>query len=316
MYMFCANDECFSLCDGLFYRVESTVAFVYRKRWRALRSCWEFISGLYAAPAEDDVDDDGGAEDGRHGVEGEDGACAGKDGQEVAEQGHGGAEEHGDGQEHAVVGAAEGEPGDVRHGQADEGDGATEGCGGGCQQAGAEEDQDACAADFDAEVGGIAFAQEQGVEGLDEQEGGCESGCGAEGEEGQAGVGDGAEVAHAPHDVAADAVGGGVEVEQGDERRGDVADHDAEDEQHDVAPDAGGEVDDQREDAAGAGEGGQDHGQRSADGGAARGQADGAAEEEHGDGYAEVGAVADAEDGGAGQGVAEKRLEEQTRGGE
>ena len=262
----------------------------------------------------DDVDDDGGSHDGGDGVEGDDAGLAGQEADGVAEQGDDGAAEDGAGHENAVVGNAEQEVGDVGHGKADEHDGTAIGGGDGGEQTGDDEQPVAHAAGVDTEVLGILLAQEQGIEGLDEEQGADEPQNAERREEGYLAEGHAAEGAHAPDHVGLDALVSGEEVEQRDDAVGDVAYHDADNEQHDVVAHHGGEQEDEGHDGHGADEGGCQHGHEAADADGA--DADGAAETEHDEGHAHTGAAVDAEDAGTGEGVLERRLEHEAADGE
>ena len=82
---------------------------------------------------EDDVDDDGGAEEG---ADGGDGERVGEDGaDEVAEQEDVCSDEGSSRQGETVVRRAEDTAGDMRHRHADEGNGTAIGCDAACEQA-------------------------------------------------------------------------------------------------------------------------------------------------------------------------------------
>ena len=268
-----------------------------------------FLETCRSASAEDDVEDDGGTEDGGDGVEGDDGGGR-KGAEEIAEEGEDGSGEHGDGQEDAVVGRAEEEEGDVGSGQSEEGDGTAIGGDDGGQEAGGEKEEMARALDVDAEVGGVGFAEEDGVERFHQQEGEEEPEEAEGGEDGHLLHGDAVEVAHAPDEEALDVLDGGEEVEQGDDGGGDVAHHDTGDEQHEVVLQEGGEEEQERHDEQGTDEGRTHNGEVASP--AVESGGDGTTECEHDDGDAEVGAGGDAEDGGAGQRIVERGLEEKS----
>ena len=76
-----------------------------------------------------DVDDDGTAHDGGDGIEGDDARLARQEADGIADEGNDGSAEHGAWHQYAVVGSAKQQVGNVRNGQANEHDGAAEGCG-------------------------------------------------------------------------------------------------------------------------------------------------------------------------------------------
>ena len=99
-----------------------------------------------------------------------DGQVAFKRGQtcdEVAEQGQVHAEEGRGRDEQLVVAAAEEETRDMRHGQAQEGDGAAERRDEGGEEARGQDDEHAAPTDVDPEVLGITLAEQQEVQGLE-----------------------------------------------------------------------------------------------------------------------------------------------------
>ena len=99
-----------------------------------------------------------------------DGQVAFKRGQacdEVAEQGQIHAEEGRGGDEQLVVAAAEEETRDMRHSQAQEGDGAAERRDEGGEEARSQDDEHAAPLDVHTEVFGITLTQQQEVQGLE-----------------------------------------------------------------------------------------------------------------------------------------------------
>ncbi len=86
---------------------------------------------------------------------------------EVAEQGQVHAEEGRGGDEQLMVAAAEEETRDMRHSQAQEGDGTAERRDEGGEEARSQDDEHAAATDVDAEVFGVTLAQQQEVQGLE-----------------------------------------------------------------------------------------------------------------------------------------------------
>ena len=89
---------------------------------------------------------------------------------EVAEQGQIHAEEGRGRDEQLVVAAAEQETRDMRHSQAQEGDGPAERRDEGGEEARSQDDEHAAPTDVDTEVFGITLTEQQEVQGLEEQE--------------------------------------------------------------------------------------------------------------------------------------------------
>jgi len=202
-------------------------------------------SGL--ASPQDDVEDDGGAQDGCDGVERNDrGGWQGAE--EVAEECQDGTSEHRDGQEHTVVGGAQQEESHMRSCQSEEGNGATIGSDDSGEQTRGKKQEVACALDVDAKIGGIGFAEHDGIQGFHEQEGEKESQNAQRGEDGHLLHGDAVEVAHAPNEETLDVLNRGEEVEQRNQRGGDIPHHDTRDEQHEVVFQQGGEEEQQAHD--------------------------------------------------------------------
>ncbi len=119
---------------------------------------------------------------------------------EVAEQGQVHAEEGRGGDEQLVVAALEEETCDVRHGQTQEGDGTAKRCDEGGEEARSQDDEHAAPLDIYAEVLSITLAEEQEVQGLEEQERAYGADHYRDGEEGQLGLAHVGEAAHAPDD--------------------------------------------------------------------------------------------------------------------
>ena len=80
------------------------------------------------------INDDGGSEERGHGIERDDAASCWQYAEGIAEQGDGGAHEHGERQELTMIVSTDQEAHDVGRGQADEGDGTAEGGDQGCQE--------------------------------------------------------------------------------------------------------------------------------------------------------------------------------------
>ena len=102
--------------------------------------------------ASDDVNNDGGADERRDGVEGDDTTLAWEETDEVADEGHDGAAEDGGRQQHTMVVCGEQQSGDMRHGKADECHRTTEGGGDSREQTCDDKQPVAHSQDVDAEV--------------------------------------------------------------------------------------------------------------------------------------------------------------------
>ena len=164
----------------------------------------------------------------------------------------------------------------------------------------------------DAQVLGILFAKEQGVERFDEQQGACESDGGEQRKQRYLLHRHTAEIAQSPNHVGMDTLFGSEEIEQRDGRRRDVANHDADDEQHDRTPDQCGAQQQYGHHSHGSGKGCQQRGHETTDGETACRQC--AAHMEHHQGNTKTCTAVDAEDGGAGKRIAECRLQQQSAG--
>lgn len=160
-----------------------------------------------------------------------------------------------------VVGA-EKEEGDVGCGKTYEGYGSAVGGDDGGKQTCGEEEEVACVAKIDAEVGGVVVAEQDGVEGLGEQEGEDESEDAEGGEDGELLEGDSTEIAHAPDEKTLYVINGCEKIEEGDDGGGYVAHHDACDEEHQVVFEDGGEDEEQSHDEETAEECGNNDGER------------------------------------------------------
>ena len=115
------------------------------------------------AATEDDVDNDGSADEGCDGVEGDDAEGAGEKAKDVAQQGNDGSGEHSGGHEEAVIVGVEQQACDMWHGESNECHGTAEGGDDGGEQSGDDVEPVAGADDVDTEVLGIAVAEHEGV---------------------------------------------------------------------------------------------------------------------------------------------------------
>ena len=113
--------------------------------------------------AGDDVDDDGGADEGRNGIEGNDTTLAWEEADEVADEGHDGTTEDGGGQQYTMVVCREQQSGDMGHGEANEGHRTTEGGGNGGENTCHYQQPVARTEDIDAQVFCILVAQHEGI---------------------------------------------------------------------------------------------------------------------------------------------------------
>ena len=135
-------------------------------------------------------------------------------------------------QQPPLVVGAEKKPCQMGYGKSDEGHGATEGGHGGCEQTCDDEQPVAGTERVDANAFCILPSQEQGVEGLDIEQGGGHERQAKQTVEGQHVESDAGEVAHAPNHVVFHALIGGGQVEHSHEGAAHVAHHHAGDEEH------------------------------------------------------------------------------------
>lgn len=208
-----------------------------------------------------------------------------------------------------MVGGDEDQAHHVGDGKTDKGHGTTESGGDGGEQARDKKEPVAGALDVDTEVLGIAIAQKKGVEGLDEQQGASKAQQGDDNKDGHQGHRHIAKAAHAPHHIGLDTLVGGKEIEQGDGGIGDIANHNADDKQHDMTAHEGREKEDETHDGHGAEKGGGKNGNKACHADAANRQA--TSEHEHDEGHAQTCTTADAKDARACQGIAEGGLQQQ-----
>ena len=253
-----------------------------------------------AVAAHHDVDHHGHADKGCYGVYGQHAAVAGQGGQPKGEQtGHGSGKRR-CGHEAAVGGRAHHQTRHMGHGKTQKAYGPAEGRGDGHEQPGHEQYDGAAAGDVGARGCGIALAHEQCVEGLDHEHGQAKERRDGE-RKGQDVIGAYArKIAQTPYHVAVDALAGGIEVEQRDKRRGEVAQHDAHNEEHDRRAHHGREAQQEGYDGQGADSG--------ADNGCdARPKPCGSCQHDYG--HAEACPGGHTQYRGAGQGVVEGGLE-------
>ena len=184
--------------------------------------------------AEDDPEDDGGPDDGGDDIDGNDARLARHRAYQITDEGQRGTRKQSGGQEHAMVGTAQKEAGNVGNRQADEGDGAAKGGGRGGEETGGKEQEGARAADADTEITSVVVAQKQGIEGFDEQHRERQPHKADGDEPRQAVERDAGESTHAPKCHGMDALGCGAEVEQRDDAASDVTYHHARNKEHDI----------------------------------------------------------------------------------
>ena len=146
---------------------------------------------------------------------------------EVAEQGQVHAEEGRGRDEQLVVAATEKESCDVWHGQAQEGDGTTKRRDEGSEEARGQDDEHAAATDVDAKVLGITLAEEQEVQGLEEQERAYGADRHCDGKEGQLCLAHVGEATQPPNDEGVQPFLLAEELQDVGDRACDVGDHDA-----------------------------------------------------------------------------------------
>ena len=133
--------------------------------------CLPAVGIKSSRPPQEYPQDDGGAEKGREDIDGKDAGApedGRKDAQQPACQHDDAAEKDDGGDEDAMgVGGAKG-TGEVRHGEADEGDGAAERGDEGAEETDGEQEAGAMAAHVVAHGGDIRLAEEEGVERITE----------------------------------------------------------------------------------------------------------------------------------------------------
>lgn len=91
---------------------------------------------LPCSATHNNVDDDGGTDEGRDGIEGNDACLAGKYADDAAKEGDEGSHENCHGEKLAMVLGADNHAGDVGYGESDEGNGSAEGGGNSGEDAG------------------------------------------------------------------------------------------------------------------------------------------------------------------------------------
>ena len=258
-------------------------------------------------PVKDHPKHDGRTNQCRDRVDGQVAFEGGQPCDEVAEQGQVHAEEGRSWDEQLVVAAAEQETGDVRHGQAQEGDGAAKRRDEGGEEARGQDDEHAAPTDVDAEVLGITLAEQQEVQGLEEQERAYGAGRHRDGEEGQLGLAHVGEAAHTPDDEGVQPFLLAEEFQDVGDRARDVGDHDAHQHEADHATEPRAEGEDEQQHCEGA----QESRYGDAEGRPQRQRADrqarGRAQQDH-EGHAEARAAADAQQRRVGEGVTEEGL--------
>ena len=255
------------------------------------------------------INNHGRAQHGGDGVEGQDARIAGEDAQEVARQCHHTAEQEGGGQEGVVIGRAEKQAGNMGHRKPDEGNGSTERRRDRRQQPRGEQQEVAGTAHVHAQILRIARAEQESIQRLHERD--CQRQAREDGahEERQLLRRDPAEIAQAPNEVGMHPFRRGKEVQKGDERRGEVAQHDADDEEHEVALRKRREEEQRPHHRRRAEERPREHRHEAREG--ERPRRDAPPAEEHHQGDAEARPGVDAEDGRPREGVGEHGLEHQ-----
>ena len=134
-----------------------------------------------------------------------------------------------------MVAAAEEESCDVRHGQAQEGDGAAERRDEGGEEARGQDDEHAASTDVDAKVLGITLTEQQKIQGLEEQKRAYGADRHRDGEERQLCFAHVGETTHTPDDKRVQAFLLAEELQDVGDRACDVGDHDTHQHQADHA---------------------------------------------------------------------------------
>lgn len=207
-----------------------------------------------------------------------------------------------------IVSAIE-QAGHVRHGQPDEGNGATPGGGNGREEAGDEEQQMTRVGDVDTQIACCCLAQHPAVERFDEKGAGEQADKGEGNEEPEPSESHTVEIAHAPEHQALHTVGRGIISHERDGGRGEVAEQDTHDEQRDVVTDVSAEEQQQAKHRKGTDE--RSHDKTRAEAYGQRAESHSRTARQHDDGHHEVGAAGDAQDGRTRQRIAEITLQQQ-----
>ena len=92
----------------------------------------------------------------------------------------------------------------------------------------------------DTQILGVTLSQQQGIQGLDKQQSRCNTSQTDDDKGRHLFHGDASEVTQSPHHIRLHTLFRGEEVEQRDGRRGDIPDHDTDDEQHHAVAHHGG----------------------------------------------------------------------------
>ena len=165
-----------------------------------------------------------------------------------------------------------------------------------------------------AQVARVCFAQQQRIEGFDQQNGTHQPYHNRTCEHGQLRQRHAAKVSHAPHGKRLYAFLGGKKVEKGDGRRGQITNHHTDNEQHHTAFHPLGE----HENDACHGHGTHKCGQQDSPCPTYAEQSRGhtAAQQQHNESHAQCGPAVDAKDRRACQRILKRRLQQQTGGGE
>ena len=132
-------------------------------------SAWLLLVGGLAAAAED-VDDDGGTDEGGDTVDRHSSLEAGCPGNEVADEGQGRSGQGCGGHQFPVIAGAEDAAGQMWYGHANEHDGAAIGGDNGNQDTRADDDPRASPLDVDTQVCGITVTQQHGIQGFHQEE--------------------------------------------------------------------------------------------------------------------------------------------------
>ena len=168
--------------------------------------------------------------------------------------------------------------------------------------------------DVHSQVGSIVLTEQERIEGFRQQGSNPQPQEGETHEERQLLPRDAAKAPHAPHDEVVHLVRRGIEVQHRDEGGSEIAYHDADDEQHSILSDAGGEEDDKAQYKPCADECSKDHSQIARRHPRTRVDVDGSPEVQQDDCHAEVGTVADTKDRRTRKRIAEESLKQQSAG--
>ena len=200
--------------------------------------------------------------------------------------------------------------GHVRDSQSDESHRTTEGGGDSCEKSRYNEEPVSDTHDIDAQIFCIIIAQHQGIERFDEQQTAQKTSYADQTEPRHHPHGHTTKRAQSPHHITAHTFVGSKIIEQRDGGVGNVAYHDADDEQHDVIAHEGGEKENKRHDRHSTNESCHHHSHETRKTDRACRYA--TTKEQHDQSHTQAGTTVDAENAGTCQRIAESRLKHES----